>query len=461
MNLLDREGMHWWEREEGGQATLLIDKVVGSRKGSRWGTKEALKKERRAERTMLVHLNAEEMRAALVHADPDVRLAALEFLCASQTTSSIVLTNAELSLLRSFLTTSLKEEGQGYVKVVTDHIRKLLQRLRFSCSLVRRKLQDLMKYEDSPSASTLKEETRLKYVHALRTETDFIKWLVGFVVDTLLYPGAPFIRILLPLSILSIVMETYPSSEPTVDVTLSRKENLEVLSSSQSAISAPIHSALYSPIIVRGIMHLLWHPRETVRPMVFRMLQSFSSPLLRCSSAEDDDVDADLLHEAQSLLHLALRLSTSPRQREYEGGAYMLLLLFTKSQGLRIDLPSCGVFVVSKLETSDSTRLEITRGLIAVIETILASAPRHFGGLLDVKEEDGLPQCRCQGLLVALCKLLEMAAVRIKEKEELSDATKITMWRDILNKAILVAGRAALAQASHVVADETLTEIIL
>ena len=60
MNLLDREGMHWWEREEGGQATLLIDKVVGSRKGSRWGTKEALKKERPAERTMLVHLNAED-----------------------------------------------------------------------------------------------------------------------------------------------------------------------------------------------------------------------------------------------------------------------------------------------------------------------------------------------------------------------------------------------------------------
>jgi hypothetical protein len=114
----------WWERNS-------FDDVYQLNKST---TKNVSKKA--VDSVDLLTINCADIITALAHADAEMRLSALEFLCGSKT--SRPLNCSELACLKTFISEGMKEEESKLCNAAPNHLKRLFCRLRDSSKSLRK-----------------------------------------------------------------------------------------------------------------------------------------------------------------------------------------------------------------------------------------------------------------------------------------------------------------------------------
>lgn len=282
-----------------------------------------------------------ELRAACESADTDLRLSALTALTASLQSSPV--DDSELSILKDCFKLSMKltatDECQRALRVVKALCARTLEGTRTALKAAAKVDKKMKSNKGEPTKDDAAAVAARK--EAIQSCREVFHWLQQEVQSNL-YPGATFDRELLGLKIVYCTFEMvgirsttdfsalYSSPLETVTIAGDQVEVRSFTESCDPALTAI--SSFLTVSVTHSMLNAFVSSWDKSRRLASELLPLFPHPLPGYSSNES----------VASLSHWAVRLASSPRQRESDAGALMVKVIFSVyalREGWRLQLP--------------------------------------------------------------------------------------------------------------------------
>lgn len=229
-----------------------------------------------------VYLTEGEIIACCVSADSNLCLNAFALLTTSNRTSE-PMRKHEVSILQRCLHYCLKSSEADHRHRLLKALKDMLVRVKESCRIATR---DLQKLQMKATKSTVSEDEMQALKSIIDVGDEIVVWLLKEVMRNL-FPGAPFDRELIGLEIVACVLDTLGENDELVK---------------KIFLSADLYLSL---------VNLLVSSWDRTRKMASDLLLRFPTPPTQFENPE-------------KLVKWGLQLTSSPRLREADAGAFVL-----------------------------------------------------------------------------------------------------------------------------------------
>ncbi|XP_056128449.1 thyroid adenoma-associated protein isoform X2 [Rhinichthys klamathensis goyatoka] len=278
------------------------------------------------------------MRQALVHKHDQVRMDALGLLCESHR-STEKLSRKEMELIRHFLPFNLNSQSPGVRQQTVSLLKKLLCRVKDSAQLLQKRQEQHENDRDQ---------------QVLNMYQEFLCWFCETLFQVL-HPGASFSRCLMALHLLLLIAELFTFNTGSVGFALG--ESVSVA-----------HA--------QAVLYCLANNFLEVKQLACNLLQKLPPAAVRLQEPE----------RLQSLLQVALNLSTSTKPFDSVTAAHLLNLLLhqpglqdallgcIQEQNIPLRPPALNQSQVSEASTLEQNTLAVVQWLMICLKEEILKA---------------------------------------------------------------------------------------
>lgn len=285
----------------------------------RKAAEEFARKSHVVDRPKDARISSTDLLAALTHADRDVRLSALELVCVPRATSTMPAGIELLYVSRAFPATAKtvsNEDRQRTLELLRKFLVRIYEHGRATQLPVAHFTKEEKKVVEASGIDAARmleaQPERLLEWRQNRACAAFLRWLQGFCIACA-YPGAPFERVALALDVLALMIRMW-GFDVGADANCPTDGRAW-----WDPLGDPL-AQLRSDATVNSVLNLLVSSWDKMRQLATVVLHRMPAPLPGLESRD----------AVQMRLRWALRLSSSPRQRECDAGALLIRVLFRR-----------------------------------------------------------------------------------------------------------------------------------
>ena len=359
---------------------------------------------------------AKVLRAALLHADDEMRLNALEMVCMHPKMTEPP-TQAEVDLVQEFLSLNMKSSSSNYRQKCMELLKRLFLRMR----MARAHIQTLVRKAERGVRNDKRQAFMMPAAHLLdlpERVDRFLRWLAEHLTAAL-FPGASFERNIMALELYVIAIDVWlPARARFPDPQIA-----ELKCSDDDLLH--IEQALFQPKATHAVINCIVNSFDYVRKQAVEVLWRFPAPLPGVADR------ASLL----ALLRWSESLVNSPRARESDAGSLIVKIVYQKY------VKELGWYL-SPFPASDAMA-PIDPPADPTLSPAIFFLQRLSEGIkrrIDEAEtnlESTFASSFAQGLLLTLRQVLpdiqrEMPSLNATHRQHQLDQPVLQIWRDLL-----------------------------